>query len=260
MTPMSLRTERDHYVTTLWLDRPQKHNPIDAATWDALASAVATCSGDHTLRAVVIRGAGGRAFSAGADIAEFEATRGSPEAARAYGARINACMAALLACRHPVIAAIEGLCVGGGLEIATHCDLRYANASSRFGVPVKRLGLSVDVPEMAALLRLVGQSTALELLLEGRIMPSDEALAKGLVNRVSPDEAFEADLQGALARICEGAPLVARLHKRMARRLAAEARLTPAERDEPFALFGTQDYRAGYQAFLAKTDPVFTGG
>jgi enoyl-CoA hydratase/carnithine racemase len=112
---------------------------------------------------------------------------------------------------------------------------------------------------MAALIRLVGPSTALELLLEGRIMASDEALAKGVVNRVFADDAFEAELKAALQRITEGAPLVARLHKRMARRLAVEPQLTAAERDEPFALFGTRDYREGYSAFLAKRAPAFTG-
>jgi enoyl-CoA hydratase len=256
---MSLRVERDGPVLTLWLDRPDKHNPMSAAAWVRLTDEIGCASTDDSLRTVVVRGTGGRAFSAGADIAEFEETRGSPAAARAYGAKINACMAALLDCQHPVIAAIEGLCVGGGLEIATHCDLRYANASARFGVPVKRLGLSVDAPEMAAMIRLVGPSTALELLLEGRIMDSTEALAKGLVNRVFADDVFEHEVQAALARISEGAPLVARLHKRMARRLAGGTTLTAAERDEPFALFGTSDYRAGYTAFLAKRAPVFTG-
>lgn len=256
---MSIRVERAGHAATIWLDRPAKHNPLSAATWGDLAEQVRRLSDDDGLRCVVIRGAGGRAFSAGADIAEFETTRGSPEAARVYGAKINAATGALLDCRHPVIAAIEGLCIGGGVEIATHCDLRYANASSRFGVPVKRLGLSVDMPEMAALLRLVGSSTALELLLEGRIVDAPEALAKGLVNRVFPDDAFEAELAAGVVRICDGAPLVARMHKRMVRRLTYEAALSDAERDEAFQLFGTRDYHAGYTAFLSKTAPVFSG-
>jgi enoyl-CoA hydratase len=254
-----IRVERSPLHATLWLDRPDKHNPLSVAMWDDLAGTIRTLSADDRLRCVIIRGAGGRAFSAGADIAEFEATRGSVGAARTYGARINACMAAITDCRHPIVAAIEGICVGGGVEIATHCDLRYANAPARFGIPVKRLGLSVDAPEMTALIRLVGPSTALELLLEGRILDAEEAGAKGLVNRIFPDLMFQAELAAVIARICEGAPLVARMHKRMARRLALEAAFTDLERDEPLALFGTNDYRIGYTAFLAKTNPVFTG-
>ena len=219
----SIRVERSTLHATLWLDRPEKHNPLSAATWVDLASSLRALSADDRLRCVIIRGAGGRSFSAGADIAEFETTRASPAAARVYGARINACMSAILECRHPVVAAIEGVCAGGGVEIATHCDLRYANASARFGIPVKRLGLSVDAPEMAALIRLVGPSTALELLLEGRFLDAEEARAKGLINRVFPDATFQSDLDATIASICEGAPLVARMHKRMARRLAAEA-------------------------------------
>jgi enoyl-CoA hydratase/carnithine racemase len=256
---MTITVERAGHVATIRIDRPEKHNPLSAATWKALGDAVSAASGDDGLRAVVVRGAGGRAFSAGADIAEFEETRGSAAAAREYGALINGCMAALLACRHPIVAAIEGLCVGGGVEIATHCDLRYANRSARFGVPVKRLGLSVDLPEMAALVRLVGPSVALELLLEGRILDADEALSKGLVNRVFADEAFESALGAALERITSGAPLVARLHKRMVARLTAHPFFESAERDETYALFDTQDYRAGYRAFLSKTNPVFQG-
>jgi enoyl-CoA hydratase len=255
----SIRIERSGLFATLWLDRPDKHNPLSAETWLDLAEAVDGLDKDSQLRCVVVRGAGGRSFSAGADIAEFETTRGSPEAARAYAAKINTCMAALTHCRHPVVAAIEGVCVGGGVEIAAHCDLRYANASARFGIPVKRLGLSVDAPELTALVGLVGPSVALELLLEGRILEAEEAHAKGLVNRVFPDSRFEAELSAAIGRICDGAPLVARLHKRMVRRLQRDAADMDVEQAEATALFGTNDYRAGYSAFLTKTNPVFTG-
>lgn len=256
---MSLRVDSEGLSATVWLDRPAKHNPISTAMWIDLAAIFDRLSADSHLRCVVIRGAGGRAFSAGADIAEFESTRGSPEAARIYSQHINGCMSAMAHCPHPIVAAIEGLCVGGGMEIITHCDLRYANASARFGVPVKRLGLSVDTHEMASLVHLVGSSTALELLLEGRLFDAEEALAKGVVNRIFPDAQFDGDVKEAVARICEGAPLVARLHKRMAHQSASAIPTMSREQEDALALFATNDYRAGAAAFFAKINPEFTG-
>jgi enoyl-CoA hydratase/carnithine racemase len=159
----------------------------------------------------------------------------------------------------PLVAQIHGICVGGGLEIASLCDLRICGASSRFGAPIKNLGLVMAYAEMQPLVRLVGPSVALEILLEGRIFGAAEAKDKGLVTRVVADDAVARETAEAVARICEGAPLVARWHKKFARRLADPSPLTAAESDECFECFDTEDFRIGYAAFLDKRKPDFNG-
>ncbi|HEY2926739.1 enoyl-CoA hydratase/isomerase family protein, partial [Piscinibacter sp.] len=162
-------------------------------------------------------------------------------------------------CRHPVVAQIHGICVGGGLEIAGLADLRICGESSRFGVPINRLGLVMAYAEIGALIRLAGEAVALEILLEGRVFDAREALSMGLVSRVVPDDQVARVAQATAQRIAAGAPLVARWHKRFARRLRDPAPLTAAEIEEGYACFGTEDFRIGYQAFLAKTTPEFKG-
>ena len=157
------------------------------------------------------------------------------------------------------LAQIHGICVGGGLEIAALCDLRICGASSRFGAPIKNLGLVMAYAEMAPLVDLVGRSVALEILLEGRVFDAAEAKENGLVTRVVPDAEVAAESHATAQRIAEGAPLVARWHKRFARRLAEGTALTAHELDECFECFDTEDFRTGYAAFLAKSKPAFKG-
>ena len=193
------------------------------------------------------------------DIAEFATERSNKAQAVAYGRDMHATATALAECRHPLVAQIHGICVGGGLEIAALCDLRICGASSRFGAPIKNLGLVMAYAEMAPLVRLVGASVALEILLEGRIFDAAEAKEKGLVTRVVADDQVEAEARATAERIAEGAPLVARWHKKFARRLAEGRPLSPAELDECFDCFDTEDFRIGYAAFLAKRKPGFVG-
>ncbi|HSS64878.1 MAG TPA: enoyl-CoA hydratase-related protein, partial [Gammaproteobacteria bacterium] len=152
-----------------------------------------------------------------------------------------------------------GICVGGGLEIACCCDIRICGASSRFGVPVNKLGLVMSPAELRGLVRLVGRATALEVLLEGRIFDAGEAFAKGLVNRVVADDQVESKTEEFVSRVVEGAPLVARWHKRFVRRAEDPTPLTEEEIDEGYQCFGTEDFQIGYKAFLRKEKPRFVG-
>ena len=204
-------------------------------------------------------GAGGMVLGAGADIAEFATERADARQAKAYGELIHATMQAVARCRHPTVALIEGACVGGGLEIAAMCDMRICGESSRFGVPISKLGLTMGYGELAGLLALVGRAVALEILLEGRVFTADEAYRKGLVNRVVPDAEVEKESYALARRIADGAPLVARWHKQFIERLTPQAEVPAAEWDEGFACFDTDDYREGVRAFLAKTKPDFKG-
>jgi len=207
----------------------------------------------------VLRGEGDRAFAAGADIAEFASERANVEQARAYGWQIQNAMDAVRTSRHPTVALIQGACIGGGLEVAAVCDMRICGTSSRFGVPVKNLGLVMGLGELQGLITLVGRATALEIVLEGRVFDAAEAREKGLVNRVVPDDQVVGEAYATARRIAEGAPLVARWHKQFANRLMDPRPWSESEFDESFACFGTEDFQIGYRAFLAKKKPEFTG-
>jgi len=250
---------RDGAIATVVLDRPDKLNALTRAMWEHLGETIAALSGDDSVRCVIVRGAGEKAFSPGNDIGEFATARANKAQAIEYGRSMHRTAAALADCRHPLVAQIHGICVGGGLEIAALCDLRICGASSRFGAPIKSLGLVMAYPEMAPLVRLVGPAVTLEILLEGRVFDADEALAKGLVTRVVPDDHVAREAHAAAERIAEGAPLVARWHKQFARRLADPRPIAEDEHDEAFDCFDTEDFREGYAAFLAKRKPLFKG-
>ena len=250
---------RDDAIATVTLNRPQKLNALTKSMWRDLGVAVQQLSRDGNVRCIVLRGAGDRAFSPGNDIAEFGNERSSKAQAREYGAFMHETARILDACPIPTVAQIHGICVGGGLEIAALCDLRICGQSSRFGAPIKNLGLVMAYDEMAPLVRLVGPDVALEILLEGRIFDAAEAKAKGLVTRVVPDANVASEVAATAARIAEGAPLVARWHKKFVRRLRDPAPISEAEADECFDCFDTADFRAGYAAFLAKQKPRFEG-
>lgn len=254
-----LLVERDGPIVTVVLNRAEKLNALTRGMWASLGDTVERLSADDSLRCVIIRGAGEKSFSPGNDIAEFAHERSNKKQAIEYGKVMHRTADALANCRHPLIAQIHGICVGGGLEIAALCDLRICGQSSRFGAPIKNLGLVMAYAEMAPLVRLVGPSIALEILLEGRIFDAAEAKEKGLVTRVVPDDQVASETSTAAQRIADGAPLVARWHKKFARRLASGQPLTAAEVDECFDCFDTEDFRIGYAAFLAKQKPKFVG-
>lgn len=250
---------REGPIATVVIDRPDKLNALTRDMWLALGATINTLSADDDVRCIIVRGAGEKAFSPGNDIAEFATARSNKAQAIEYGHVMHATADALANCRHPLVAQIHGICVGGGLEIAALCDLRICGTGSRFGAPIKNLGLVMAYAEMAPLVRLVGEAVALEILLEGRVFDAAEAKDKGLVSRIVPDGEVAAEALATAQRIAAGAPLVARWHKKFARRLADSQPLTAAEYDECFDCFDTEDFRTGYAAFLAKQKPAFKG-
>jgi enoyl-CoA hydratase/carnithine racemase len=255
----SIVTRRDGAIVTVTLNRPERLNALNREMWQGLGDTMRLLSDNESLRCIVLRGAGGKAFAAGADIAEFATERANARQAKQYGDLIHATMQAVAQCRHPTVALIEGACVGGGLEIAAMCDMRICGTSSRFGVPISKLGLTMGYGELAGLLALAGRAVALEILLEGRVFTADEAYRKGLVNRVVADDQVETEAYALAQRIANGAPLVARWHKQFIERLGVKAEIPPEEWDTGFACFDTDDYREGVRAFLAKDKPQFRG-
>ena len=250
---------REDAIATVTLNNPDKLNALSFGMWMRLGEIMRELEADGGLRCIVLRGAGTRAFAAGADIAEFATERADAAQAAGYGEAIHHTMQAVRECPHPTVAMIHGACVGGGLEVAAMCDLRICGASSRFGIPIKKLGLTMAYGELIGLLSVVGSATALEILLEGRVFKADEALAKGLVTRVVADDQVEAEALKGARNIAAGAPLVARWHKKFIRKLQYEANLSKADWMEGFACFDTADYREGVAAFLGKRDPRFAG-
>lgn len=254
----SILLERDGAIATVTLSNPGKLNAIDAGMWRALALAFADYSRDDTVRCIVVRGDGGN-FAAGADIEEFAIVRSTVEQGIAYHTKtIAEALSTIAECPHPTVAAIEGVCVGGGLEIACACDIRIAAPSARFGIPINRLGFPLAPGEMQFLMQLIGKAATLEILLEGRVFDAAEAKDKRIVNRIVDDAPAEA--QRTAERIARGSPLAARMNKQLARRLSAvPAPLTEQEVRDAFAFLDSHDYREGVQAFLDKRDPNFTG-
>lgn len=250
----------DGPIALVTLSHPGRLNAISVSMWQALASLFAELSGKRELRCVVVRGEGGN-FAAGADIREFPRERADLAGVMRYHTQVLApALEAIAACVHPVLAQIEGVCVGGGLEIASQCDLRIAASSARFGVPINRLGFPMAPGEMRGLLALAGRTATLEILLEGRVFGAEEAMSKGLLTRVVPDVEVAADVMRAARRLAKGAPLAARINKQTVARLCARPEaLTEAELRAFFDYADSRDHREGVRAFLAGQEPQFSG-
>lgn len=249
----------DAGVAQVELSHPGRLNAITVAMWGQLQTVFEALAQDAAVRCVVLRGAGGN-FAAGADIREFPEVRGDQASVMHYHrVTLAPALAAVAACPHPVVAVIEGVCVGGGLEIAAQCDIRIAGASARFGAPINRLGFPMAPDEMQSLLALIGRAATLALLLEGRVFGAAEAQHLGLLTRVAPDDELESSAQSCVAGILRGAPDAARRNKRLARRLSQGTPLTEAEYLEFFSYAESRDHKEGVRAFLAGDQPIFHG-
>jgi enoyl-CoA hydratase/carnithine racemase len=250
--------DRDGGLATVTLFNPGKLNAIDAAMWRRLSVVFAELDADETLRAVIVRG-DGTTFAAGGDLEEFRTARATVDKALVYHEAVGAALEAIEACRHPTVAMILGACVGGGLEIACACDLRIAGESARLGAPINKLGFSMYPGELAGLLKIAGPAVAREILLEGRLLTAKEGYEKGLLTRVTPDEAAAGEAIATARRIAAGAPLVARWHKQWIARLMDNRPLAEDEKRASFAFLDTEDYAEGLAAFAGKRPPIFNG-
>ena len=259
MSDVILIDHSDDGIVTVTLNRPEKLNALTKSMWGRLGEVMRSLNTDDSIRCVIMRGAGEKAFSPGNDISEFETDRSNAKLAEAYGELMHGTIAALRELKHPTIAMIHGICVGGGLEVAGLCDIRICGKSSRFGVPISRLGLVMGYQEIECLVALTGQQNALEILLEGRVFDAAEAKEKNLISRIVDDADVEAEVMATAQRIADGAPLVHRWHKKFLNRLLDPAPLSKDELREGFACYNTEDFQTGYRAFLEKKKPEFKG-
>ena len=248
-------------VIEVTISNPGKLNALTEGMWCDLKREFLTLGQRRDIRCIVVTGAGTEAFAAGADISEFEAVRSTPDQVEFYHEEtVPAALDAMAACDIPVVAAIRGACIGGGLEIASVCDIRICSAGARFGVPVGRLGFPMAPRELQYLIRLFGAAVIAELLLEAKVLDAEQAQRRGLVTEVVEVELFDSALKGVVEQICRASPLAARLNKRQIRNFLEQAGLPPlAERREFYQFANSSDYRAGRAAFLGKRSPVFTG-
>jgi enoyl-CoA hydratase len=255
----NLAVARQGALAVVAFDRPERRNAFDLPMWRGLQATMEALSLDEELRCVVLRGAGTEAFSAGADIAAFEAERGTPEREAEYAHVLDASMQSIRLCRHPVVAMIMGHCLGGGAGIATMCDFRVGGEGIRFGITARNLGIWYPYAEIDPIIQLAGTGVASEMLIEGRIFNGREAYEKGLLSRVVPDQQVETEALALAERIAEGSPLSARFHKAALRRLRGPLPVTADEAAATSDFTRTQDFRDACAAFLAKRRPVFRG-
>lgn len=257
MTAILIERQEADARATVRLNRPDKRNALTLAMWRDLELAFGQLDADDALRCIVVRGAGGN-FAAGADLSEFPALRATAAQAEAYGRQMIAALTAIRDCRHPTVAAIEGLCVGGGLEIALMCDLRLAAPDSRFGIPIQKVGVAMPYPELAILTQMLGRPTMLALLLEGQLHDAAWAERHGLVCKIAHD--LEAELATMIKHIVAGSPASHRHHKHFTRRAFDVLQaLDMADIQRSYAAVETADYREGIAAFLDRRTPKFPG-
>jgi len=248
-------------IAEVLLNAPAKKNALPLAAWKAMPALLERLGSDPAVRVCIVRGAGGRSFCAGADISEFATIRSTPEAAKQYDDINVAAFKALKDLPMPVIAAIEGPCLGGGLGLALACDLRIAARSAFFAIPAARLGLAYPPEALGDLLEAVSPSDAKTLLFTAERLSAEKALHMGLINEVVEDTELDSRIDALAAILCTNAPLSLRAAKQAVNRLAAPA--ADADLKSLFEVAGTcinsADYREGCRAFLDKRLPRFIG-
>jgi enoyl-CoA hydratase len=253
-----LYLEKNGPVATMVINRPEKRNPISFSMWQALPALVADAENDDAIRVLVLRGAGEAAFSAGADISEFDKYRADSEGARLYNEATHLGERALAGFSKPSIAMVRGFCIGGGCELALACDFRFSDTSGRFGITPARLGIVYSLTATKQLVDLVGPAMAKYILFSGQHITAERALEVGLIDELLAPEELS-------ARTREFAELLASRSQHSIRSMKEIiGRITAGQTDddeETIAMrndsFDTADYKEGVRAFLEKRPPRF---
>jgi enoyl-CoA hydratase len=252
---------KDGGVGTVVFNNPERHNAVSLEMWEATKKILDGFAADNDIRVVVLTGAGGKAFVSGADISKFESERATLEAVRAYNVKSDAAYSSIAEFPKPTIAMISGYCIGGGLGLATCCDLRICTDNSRFAVPAAKLGLGYGYNGLKRLVDIVGPAFAKEIFYTARQFDAKEALAMGLVNRVVAAAELDAYVKNLTDMIDANAPLTIKAVKFT----IGEILKDESKRDLAHSVklveqcFSSRDYTEGRTAFMEKRKPVFTG-
>jgi enoyl-CoA hydratase/carnithine racemase len=252
--------EVDGPVATLTFNRPEARNAMTWSMYDALVDACNRTDGDPSIRVLAIRGAGGRAFAAGTDIAQFQAFSTADDGL-VYEKRIDEVLDRLERVAKPTLAVVQGVAAGAGCAIAITCDLRIATPESTFGVPVARtLGNCLSGATYARLADTIGPARVKDLLYTGRLVGAAEALTFGMISRLVEADVLDASARQLALEIAGNAPMTIYATKEMLRRIAARRRLdSGADRDLVERCYTSDDFREGVSAFLTKRRPHWTG-
>lgn len=261
-TPSEARitTRTDGQLFWIVFDNPARMNALNTAMWASLPEKIAQAEANDDIRVVLLRGAGEKAFSAGADISEFGSAR-TGAAARHYDELNHAAFEAVMNCARPTIAMVNGFCMGGGLELALCCDLRVAAEGSSFAIPAARLGIGYNARWIRPLLSALSAARAKEILFTGARFGHEDARAMGLINRLCPEEALEKTALALAQEIAANAPLSILA----AKRAIDEFLRDPGDPDMEMLdalvedCFASEDYAEGRAAFAEKRKPVFRG-
>jgi enoyl-CoA hydratase/carnithine racemase len=258
---MSLLIEKRGAVGWIIFNQPAKRNAINGAMWRGIAPAMAQLDADRAVRCIAFRGAGNEAFASGADISEFEEIRAQKEAVAEYDGLLDQVLHAIQDSRKPSLAMIHGFCMGGGLEVALACDLRYCGRSGQFGIPAAKLGLAYNIEGHKRLIETVGHARAREIMFLGRRYSAEEALAMGLVNGMYEDDALEREVSSLISQLCNNAPLAIANSKTI-----IEEYVKSAGEPDPARMAAaiercakSADYQEGRRAFMEKRRPAFEG-
>ncbi|MFG1396198.1 enoyl-CoA hydratase/isomerase family protein [Roseixanthobacter pseudopolyaromaticivorans] len=255
-----IKFEMQEAIGVVTIHNPGKRNALTVAMWTSLRDLFLRLDAERACRCILLTGGGG-AFAAGADISEFEQERSTrAQVTRYHEVHVGPALDAILRCGIPTVAKIRDACMGGGMEIAALCDLRIASTDAKFGIPINRMGFPLAFGETELLFKLFGRGVLAELVLEGRVFAADEALQKGIVQRVVAPDALDDEAMATALRIAGGSPLAHRSSKAQLLRLLRD--WTPVSAEERAAFYDfaeTQDYKAGYEAFLKKERAVFSG-
>ncbi len=242
-------------------NNPARRNATSLEMWQAVGTIVEAFAADPAVRAVVMRGAGDKAFVSGADISQFEVVRADAAAAAHYSSAIEGAYGSLEALEKPLIAMVRGYCLGGGVALAMTADMRIAAEDAQFGIPAARLSIPYGFGNLSALVDLVGPAHAKEMLITARRLDAAEALAIGLVNRVVPVADLEATVRELCATIADNAPLSIVANKAIINEVVKDKADRDMARVEALTrqCFDSEDYAEGRGAFMEKRRPVWKG-
>ena len=256
-----LGVEKRGAVGWIIFDQPSKRNAINNAMWRGIPVAMQKFDADPEVRCIAFRGAGTEAFASGADISEFEQIRAQKSSVAEYDGLLDQVLHSIQGSPKPSLAMIYGFCMGGGLEVALACDLRYCGSSAQFGIPAAKLSLAYNVEGHKRLLETVGHARAREIMYLGRRYRADEALAMGLVNRVYPDADLERETGAIIVTLCENAPLSIANSKTIIEEYVKSVGSPDAGRMAAAIdrCTHSDDYKEGRRAFMEKRKPRFRG-